>query len=1073
MAETVSDILGKGFKYEQREKIERIQEVITGTIGAFVGGANWGPINLPTLVLKDFAAAFGIPLTKNDGADFSGLAATYTLGYSPFCWYTRVVDGTESAAQFNIFKAATSAEIVGTKMLNGAALVIRSADDAVIIGTGVQNNKLAFNVFAPDSGAGQDGVLPDTIEMTLATTPGCDAVPSTVTLPTGYNDASSAVRTAWNFAVGDTINFSIDGISYRYVVRSEIVFGTRNANEPDFTNLLLPTTGSMDASYAQVPVPASFTGAIGAVRLADTPGTAASYSGSPAVHAFYTGTPTGCSTAVTIVAPATGPSGAVEITFTGNSFTTMLGHGGILEGYGFIGVQAQTPSNGSINLTGGTAAATTITANVVGIASNHTLTGNGTSNITALLAAQAPGHNYTLGSAGGTQIPGTGVSIAILGGIDIITTNVNATAISIICDDHGTIGNTTITGDGTKTIATLVGEVAGTTYTIATGGDQRLRSGSTITIAGGQALGVGTWEEFVPSTGVDTYAERFVYALRKYVISPTLYISDPLVVGNLSDCNTKAVLLAYVDAGVVTLDSTKQGVASSIKIYSIPKVFTATTIAPITSLGSNTDISVIVLAINAEFTSYINATTSVVAMIDPETYYLQIVVADSGEDYGIQVIDIADNLYSALGLTANDEVTGIVYGTDAIANAGTLLAKYTGSDGNTIVFDKSKTQDGYILTIYFRGYNIATFFNYSYIVSTSNFIGKLMASNSQVANIVSLEVADGMTELPAFAFGQMTLSGGTSGIAAITEMRYNFGLDEYKNIDLYSVDVVCVSGHSSELVHDKVEEVCNYRKDCFGVVDPPESVAGVAENGSSIYSMIDWHNGVGGLGRNNKLNSQFICTYFPWISIEDGTDTAESNWYAPSVRTVGAIACSDKVAGHKFAAPAGNNRTPLTGIYSLAQYLREDDKNRLYADELGNSVNPIVYTTTRGFFIDGQKNTDRNFMAISRLNVLRTSLYIKKRMYEIAPNYFWSPLTKTTQDSMAAELKTICVYLSSSAVSAIKDDYTIVCDATLNTNLVEAQRGLIAYIEWTPVRSIEKIKVISVIRDLTVSVSFA
>jgi hypothetical protein len=153
----------------------------------------------------------------------------------------------------------------------------------------------------------------------------------------------------------------------------------------------------------------------------------------------------------------------------------------------------------------------------------------------------------------------------------------------------------------------------------------------------------------------------------------------------------------------------------------------------------------------------------------------------------------------------------------------------------------------------------------------------------------------------------------------------------------------------------------------------------------------------------------------------------------------------------------------MTSIEALAAYLREDDKARLYADELGNSINPIVYTTTRGFFVDGQKNSRRDFDALSRLNVLRTALYIKKKVYSIAPDFFWQPLTNATREEMKSVLTTMMNELVER--KAIKEGFTVTCDSSNNSEAVEAKRGIIASIEWEPVGSIEKIKIISTIKD--------
>ncbi len=823
MAETVRDIIGKGFKYEEREKIQRLTEVISGTIGAFVGGANWGPIGSPTLVEGDFESVFGTPLVKSDEADFSGLAAKYTLNSSPYCWFTRVSAGGDLAATYAVIKAAEAALLTGSVALTESGYVVRSVTDP-FNPSNIRNDTLALRVFTAAHPA-PTGVP---VNVTLTPTPAAASLES-VDLSSVIAKSDEVAMLAYNFETNNQIAFTIDGVSFTYTVPAA---GTgRNANQPDFQNLVIPATGTVPAGYT-------------------------------------------------------------------------------------------TPAAGT------------------------------------------------------------------------------------------------------------------------------------------------DWADFTPDAGVDTYAERLAYALRNLVVLArleALYPADP-------DNSAMAAAIVTSLAGVVSLNSVAVGAASStvMTTFACPggTVFTVETNSSV-----NTDIANIVGDINdAIETAFAPHDAGAVAAIDAYGH-LAFSSTATGATEGIAVEAATNSAYVMLGLTTGTSDMGA----DAIADAGLFEAVYTGSDGNSIILDVQAAQSGYIMTVYFRGYVIATFFNFSYNVADANFIGTLIANDTYAKKIVRLVVADGVTTLPSFSYGQMQLSGGTSGLAAIPASRYVIALESYKNVDLYNVDMVCVSGGqgTTQTVQDALQSVCEYRKDCFAVVDAPESVAGTTENGGSATRMINWHNGVGGLGRTAALDSKYVATYFPWLSINDGTDDYEYTWYPPSVRVVGAIAQSDKIAGHKFAAPAGNFRTALSEVEHLAQYLREDEKNTLYADELGNSINPLVFTTTRGFFIDGQKNTDRDFTAISRLNVLKTSLYIKKRMYEIAPSYFWAPLTKRTQDELAEELRSMCRYLSSSEIQAMKEDYTIVCDSSINTAVVEAQRGLIASVEWTPVRSIEKIKIISIIRDLKVEVQFA
>lgn len=992
MAESLTGMIGKSFVYEEREKIKRLQEVITGTIPAFVGGANWGLINSPTFVLKDFEGVFGSPLTRDDLADYSGQSAVYALNYTPFLWFTRVSDGSDAKASYNIFKAATPAEINGTAAVRDLEFTIYSADDPMVYNSEAQqNNQLNFSVLTDAS------PTPVNVPVTLNATAPCVAYQNNISVaavPVKSDDA--LVRAAGNLAVGTQINIQIDDVDYRYLVKNEYVDGTRNPDTPDFTDLIVPATGDYSDLYAGgADTYASYDGDF---DLPDLPAVAATFSGTILMESGF-----------------------------GDPSQTII-----------------------------------LTADTPGIAGNSILlTGNGVDDLADLVDAWNTAHptnTVTLTTGDTTWVPSNAQAMQLANGSDITP---QTDTVTVECNQAGVAGNVTITGDGTKTITELFTELAPLTFNITAGGALVLKTGSTIILAGGAAASL-QWDAYTAADTVNTYAKRYAYALREHVIVPKLMSQFSL---SINDARTIAARLVVTVETTMTLNSIKAGTASKIKIFTLPKMSTATSDNPTQSIGSNTDISSIISQINTAINNAVP--NSAIASIDAETYVFNLSSYGSGTSWGVQInaTEIADaNIYSLLGLT----VGSMVYGADAVADAGTFEAICTGSDGNTITLTKTKSADGYSLAIAFQGYDIATFFNYSYTVADSSFLGKLIANDTAASKVLSLILPTGTVTMPELPYGTITLAGGTSGVSALTDTQYNYALEQYKNIDLYNMDIICVAGHTSQSVQDKIEEVCEYRRDCFAIIDAPESVAGTM---GSVYAMIDWHNGNGDLGRDEKLTSKFLSTYYPWVNIDDTTD-AGANYYPPSVRVIGAICNSDKINGNKFAAPAGNLNASITQVNALAKYLREDEKQRLYADELDNNINPIVYTTTRGFFLDGQKDCRRGGAAISRLNVLRTSLYIKKRIYEITPNYFWKPLTKRTMDNFAYELKTIGEYLSSAEVNAIKTDFVVTCDTTINTELIEAQRGLIGIIEWTPVRSIEKIKVISIIRDMAVEVTF-
>jgi len=392
-------------------------------------------------------------------------------------------------------------------------------------------------------------------------------------------------------------------------------------------------------------------------------------------------------------------------------------------------------------------------------------------------------------------------------------------------------------------------------------------------------------------------------------------------------------------------------------------------------------------------------------------------------------------------------------------------AFHTGFDGNTIKIVNSNTVDGPEMKIYFRGTLVSSYINYNYTPTSSNYIVKLVTEDPNVNAIVKIALTEGQT----IPYGTFLLSGGNSDALTINDADYANEVVKYRNIDLYDLDMLAVSGISSQTVIEKIKEVAEYRKDFFGIVDPPQLL--------SVPGVIAWHNG-GGDGNDlttddsAKLDSEFLATYYPWLALPiSRPDKTVFQWHAPSTRVVGAIAQNDAILKHKVGAPAGSIRTLFDSdsINQLETYLEDEDKQRLYADVYNNNINPISYTVADGFFIDGQKTTLKTPNALRRINVMRTGLYLKKRIQNGVKFYFWNPTDPIAWSDFKEFATGIFNYLVN--VRAIKDDFIVKCDKTTNGPEITSQNGLVAIGEWTPIKTTERIKFISRIKEEKVNVS--
>ena len=82
---------------------------------------------------------------------------------------------------------------------------------------------------------------------------------------------------------------------------------------------------------------------------------------------------------------------------------------------------------------------------------------------------------------------------------------------------------------------------------------------------------------------------------------------------------------------------------------------------------------------------------------------------------------------------------------------------------------------------------------------------------------------------------------------------------------------------------------------------------------------------------------------------------------------------------------------------------------------------------------------------------------------KITKYFFWEPDDADSWSKFADIIKSIMAKLINRR--AITSDYTVVCDDTTNTADIIDNNGMLATIDFTPVKTIEKIKVIATINN--------
>jgi len=1171
MAETVNDILGKGFKYEERTEVENLVSNLSGTKVALVGVANWGPIGIPTQVINSFKNYFGSEINRDTlSKDYSGMVAASVIGVVPSCYFTRVADGTEQKSSLKITKASKAAIFTGQKNVQGKSLKVAET----------------CNLFKCQINAEPDSVV------SITMSPRCAALESGE-LPTSLTDPLAV-----NFNVGDYIEFYVDGISYQYIINSSSdilckLVGVSKFDDSHFGGKALDNL----VNYVDRIIYAIKTNIIGGgdvTRIIRKVGTNkisinSNERGSSSVLKitnFPVVFPSASSTSPLMSSSANSSAESVineiknSITALAQAYvssdkkfeiqtllkgasahikvlpksildrnadfdTNMILDAGTFSTPGLTS-WVQVSDGLLAALAFGTGQVITTPSGTVGAAATagHQglgLTGKSGSSDTGLAGETT--YNFTIAVDGGTaqvcsittssttpvtftaliallDAEVTGATFSIVGG-DLVATSSTTGATSAILLGNGATSNLFAAITGFTAFATAV---AGTNATsgyanihFATGivatDPCQLPAGTyllSLNVDGSGASdrsivlqGYETWQQVAEVIDALTGLASSIVGGDLRISSETTGASSSVVIAEGSGAATGVSITSGTGVANIVTSGTAKLAQSVSQMFAVSanQAYQKGELYFVPSGGSYTSGIIKVVVYKGH---EVLASQTITAITNPirVTFYLQ----GAGSDYRISwqpvVINTAttltiDNLF--LGLeraTPNNDLldflgvvdnngaydltydavlrpTNIFSGQDSNLDMGTLEAVYTGSDGNNVYMVK-QTQSGIeTMTFYSDTQMLGKIVNFSYTVADDFFFGNSINNDSKIKQYVLYILP---TTPPAvietIPDGTYRLSGGSSGISGVVDAQYATALDAYTNLDIFDVDIVCVVGNSTSIVISKIQEVCERRKDCFGVIDPPEIVAGkpggVATGGAD--AMIYWHNGQMPSLLNMKLDSKYLVTYFPWVLKTTKSVVNAEQWMPPSISAVPIIVSMDKEKANIFNPPAGITAS-ITDISDIAYYLDDTEKGRIYDDNIGNNINPIVFTSKNGFFIDGQKTCQRARNAYNRIDIMRVALFMKRHLQDMVPFYFYKPIIKDTRDDfVAAVKKEIMEPLVKKNKIKPEPDYTI--DMSNNTDIIEASQGMVAVIEWTPIKSLEKIKVISYMKDTQVIVQF-
>lgn len=238
-------------------------------------------------------------------------------------------------------------------------------------------------------------------------------------------------------------------------------------------------------------------------------------------------------------------------------------------------------------------------------------------------------------------------------------------------------------------------------------------------------------------------------------------------------------------------------------------------------------------------------------------------------------------------------------------------------------------------------------------------------------------------------------------------------------------------------------EMCEDRTDCFYVMDIGKATSDEnrerVTTGALDTSYTEAINAVAG------YDTSYAAVYFPWLRIMDPEDN-RLVWVPASVEMAGVYALSDRLS-YPWFAPAGTTR----GLVRATEARRRPaitSRDILY----DGRVNPIATITGQGIITLGQKTLQKLNTALTRVNVRRLLIYLRKTISSLALHTLFENNTPRLQQALVAAIDPI---LMNVRMRQGIIDYRIKIDEQTNTPDIVDRNILYGKIAIKPARSIE------------------
>lgn len=276
----------------------------------------------------------------------------------------------------------------------------------------------------------------------------------------------------------------------------------------------------------------------------------------------------------------------------------------------------------------------------------------------------------------------------------------------------------------------------------------------------------------------------------------------------------------------------------------------------------------------------------------------------------------------------------------------------------------------------------------------AKFVESKINQNSEYIRISLLDSQKNLATVPTgwVTSDWATFSGGSdNGGDSVTDAVIMEGYELYDDPEEIDINMF-IDGDKSETVKRKLITICESRLDAMAILDCKYSHV-VNNKGSEATDITNWRKGIGGSPNLNE-NTSYAALYGNWFYVYDKW-LKEYHWVPVSGYMAGLFARTDDVT-EPWYAPAGLNRTVITGVKKLAWNPNESNRGILYR----SGVNPIASFAGQGKVVWGQKTMLDKNSAFNRINVRRLFMVLEKAISTSSKYFLFEPNDRFTRTQL-------------------------------------------------------------------------